>query len=162
VRNVSFRLAKCFSPFSGAFGFAGARDEMSRVSRPARANRSPVIARSAPARCGDPGSPSPSDEPWMASSPAPRNDERGSWAGAIRRRGAQKVAPKRSQAAEIVGTRSFVRAPRFITARSLRWVRPPPAPGRLQDRGHPSRSARAPKGLRPSPGVRPARASARH
>jgi hypothetical protein len=51
---------------------------------------------------------------------------------------------------------------RFITARSLRWVRPRPRHGRLRARGRPSRSARAPRDPRPSPGVRPALASARH
>jgi len=75
----------------------------------------------------------------------------------------QKVARKRSQAPEIVGSRNFVRAPvRAFTARSWRWGRPRPAPGRLRAQGRPSRSARGSRDLRPSPGVRPARASARH
>jgi hypothetical protein len=49
----------------------------------------------------------------------------------------------------------------FTTGRSSRWVRPRPAPCRLRAQGRPSRSARAPRGLRPSPVVRPAQASAR-
>ncbi len=86
--------------------------------------------------------------------------ERGLWCATQE---AQKVAQGSSQAIGIVRARNFVRAPvRAVTGRSWRSVRPRPAPGRLRARGRPSRSARAPRGLRPSPVVRPARASGRH